>query len=482
MKKMADCRVLISGINGVGLEVAKCSILGGLKSVTLHDVRDVTNKDLSSVYYASRSDIGHNRAKVVHSKLAELNSYVEVNVLEKELSREILKSFDIVVLCGEDLREVKPQVADCEALGLKYVLALSHGVFGCLFNNFGKGFYVHDQDGNEPIQSYIETLYADADAKMITVTTMEDKPHQLANNSLVRFEEIAGLPELNDQSKSFEITYISPHSFSFHYDNITATESHTGHGIVIEIKGGTTIDFKPMNLCFNDEDIMISDFGKISHPKQIVSLYALTADPQFSAQSNQQSSTDVARQCESFMQSEFSAEVEIDEKLAKSFVSQHNKGQLAPLAAIIGSLTASEVMKAATGKFTPIDQWFAFDAVECIHPELDQESQIDNEQTPSLEKQILGQKTGEYLENARLFMVGAGAIGCELIKLFALMNVATKQSSFLKVTDMDTIEKSNLNRQFLFRPRDVGSFKSEVACLAAKQINPSFNILPLTDQ
>lgn len=52
------------------------------------------------------------------------------------------------------------------------------------------------------------------------------------------------------------------------------------------------------------------------------------------------------------------------------------------------------------------------------------------------------------------FQVGAGAIGCELLKNFAMLGLAAGEGEVI-VTDMDTIEKSNLNRQFLFRPSDV---------------------------
>lgn len=50
--------------------------------------------------------------------------------------------------------------------------------------------------------------------------------------------------------------------------------------------------------------------------------------------------------------------------------------------------------------------------------------------------------------------VGAGAIGCELLKNFAMIGLAGGEGEVI-VTDMDTIEKSNLNRQFLFRQSDV---------------------------
>ena len=47
------------------------------------------------------------------------------------------------------------------------------------------------------------------------------------------------------------------------------------------------------------------------------------------------------------------------------------------------------------------------------------------------------------------------------------------------VTDMDTIEKSNLNRQFLFRGADVGKAKSAAAAAAARRLNPGLVIKPL---
>jgi ubiquitin-activating enzyme E1 len=52
-------------------------------------------------------------------------------------------------------------------------------------------------------------------------------------------------------------------------------------------------------------------------------------------------------------------------------------------------------------------------------------------------------------------MIGAGALGCEFLKIFALMGLGTE--GLLTVADDDTIEISNLSRQFLFRSENVGS-------------------------
>ena len=54
-----------------------------------------------------------------------------------------------------------------------------------------------------------------------------------------------------------------------------------------------------------------------------------------------------------------------------------------------------------------------------------------------------------------LIQVGCGAIGCEMLKNLALLGVSTAENGLLTITDDDVIEKSNLNRQFLFRANHI---------------------------
>ena len=81
---------------------------------------------------------------------------------------------------------------------------------------------------------------------------------------------------------------------------------------------------------------------------------------------------------------------------------------------------------------------------------------------------------GSEFASSRIFVVGAGGIGCELLKNLALMGVG-----HITVVDLDTIDVSNLNRQFLFRRRHVDRSKAEVAAEAAKRMNPDLEIVPL---
>lgn len=169
----------------------------------------------------------------------------------------------------------------------------------------------------------------------------------------------------------------------------------------------------------------------------------------------------------------------IDEKLAKLFA-QQARGNLAPVNSFIGGCAAQEVMKACSGKFTPVLQWLYFDATECLPTEeslLPQEADaVPSNSRYDGQVAVFGRKFQQNISNLRYFLVGAGAIGCEHLKHFAMLGVGSGEKGHIFVTDMDTIEKSNLNRQFLFRPKDVGGLKSAVAAAATRQMNPQINI------
>uniref|UniRef100_A0A0D9XN80 THIF-type NAD/FAD binding fold domain-containing protein n=1 Tax=Leersia perrieri TaxID=77586 RepID=A0A0D9XN80_9ORYZ len=95
MKRLFGSNVLVSGLNGLGAEIAKNLVLAGVKSVTLHDDNNVDLWDLSSNFFLSEKDVGQNRAQACIQKLQELNNAVIISTITGDLSKEHLSNFQV---------------------------------------------------------------------------------------------------------------------------------------------------------------------------------------------------------------------------------------------------------------------------------------------------------------------------------------------------------------------------------------------------
>ncbi|PFX22234.1 SUMO-activating enzyme subunit 2-like [Stylophora pistillata] len=91
--------------------------------------------------------------------------------------------------------------------------------------------------------------------------------------------------------------------------------------------------------------------------------------------------------------------------------------------------------------------------------------------TCEIYRKVLGSDLSQRVGNSKVLMVGAGGIGCELLK-----NLVLTGFKDIEVIDLDTIDVSNLNRQFLFQKRHVGKSKAQVSRESALQFNPDANI------
>ncbi len=93
---------------------------------------------------------------------------------------------------------------------------------------------------------------------------------------------------------------------------------------------------------------------------------------------------------------------------------------------------------------------------------------VDEEDGRFSRFELIGWWDQERLGQARVLVIGAGAIGNELIKNLALLGIGN-----LLVADLDTIENSNLSRSVLYREADCGQLKAQVAADRARDIFPA---------
>jgi len=84
---------------------------------------------------------------------------------------------------------------------------------------------------------------------------------------------------------------------------------------------------------------------------------------------------------------------------------------------------------------------------------------------------VLETKLQKAISDSKILVVGAGGIGCELLKNIVLTGFKT-----IEIIDLDTIDVSNLNRQFLFQKQHVGKSKSNCAREAALRFAPEADI------
>uniref|UniRef100_A0A674PK97 E1 ubiquitin-activating enzyme n=1 Tax=Takifugu rubripes TaxID=31033 RepID=A0A674PK97_TAKRU len=464
MKRMQNSNVLISGMRGLGVEIAKNVILGGVKSVTVHDQGVAEWRDLSSQFYLREEDLGKNRAEVSQIRLAELNNYVPVTAYTGALTEDYLTKFQVVVLTTSTLDEQQHLGELCHSKGIKLIIADTRGLFGQLFCDFGEEMIVYDTNGEQPLSAMISMITKDNPG---VVTCLDEARHGFESGDYVTFTEIQGMTELNG-CQPVEIKVLG---------NI---KIHLPTAFFLSIQ-------KSFSSSMADPEVLMTDFAKFDRPAHLhVGFQAIHAFqkkhshlPTPWSQADGDEFVALAKELNSSLTGSAKVE-ELDEALLKK-LAYVSAGDLAPINAFIGGLAAQEVMKACTGKFMPITQWLYFDSLECLSEEgdfmLTEEECAPRNCRYDGQIAVFGKNMQETLAKQRYFLVGAGAIGCELMKNFAMIGLAAGEGEVI-VTDMDTIEKSNLNRQFLFRPSDVTKMKSDTAAMAVKQMNPSMKITP----
>ncbi|KAL5337729.1 hypothetical protein BJX70DRAFT_368601 [Aspergillus crustosus] len=485
MKRMGSSNVLIVGLKGLGVEIAKNIALAGVKSLTLSDPSPVAIADLSSQFFLQPQDVGKPRAEVTAPRVAELNSYVPVTIHEgSNLVEDLeqLKRYQAIVLTLTPLKDQLAIADFCHKNGIYLTIADTFGLFGYLFNDFGKNFTVGDSTGEDPVNGIVADISEEG-----LVSALDETRHGLEDGDFVTFTEIKGLEALNNSAPR-KVTVKGPYSFSI--GEVSDLGTYQGGGLFTQVKMPKFIDFQPLSEQIKKPEFLISDFAKFDRPQQLhigvqaLHKFAETRSGQFPRPHHESDAQEILKIATELASSQ-EDKVDLDEKLIKE-LSYQAQGDINPLAAFFGGTVAQEVLKAVSGKFGPVQQWLYFDSLESLPTSTTRSEEACKPLGSRYDGQIavFGKEFQDKIANLTQFLVGAGAIGCETLKNWAMMGLGTGFKGKIYVTDMDQIEKSNLNRQFLFRTKDVGKLKSECASAAVEAMNPDLvgKIVTLKDR
>uniref|UniRef100_A0A8C1REB6 Ubiquitin-like modifier-activating enzyme 6 n=1 Tax=Cyprinus carpio TaxID=7962 RepID=A0A8C1REB6_CYPCA len=481
MQQMAQSAVFLSGMGALGVEIAKNIVLAGVKAVTLHDCKRCEVWDLGTNFFIREEDVHSQKKRVeaVHSRVAELNPYVQVSVstdvLDDSTDLSFLKRYQCVVLTETKLSLQKRINHFCHSQQppIKFIGCDVFGICSRVFCDFGEAFEVSDPTGEEPKELFIQNI---SQGNPGVVMCMDSRTHGLQTGQSVCFKEINGMTELN--GTTHQVTVLSPYSFAI--GDTSSFQAFAHGGIFRLVKTPKTFNFEMMEQQLCDPRLLTPDFSKPEVPLQLHTI--MLALDAFQEQHARLPSIGCLQDAELLLK--FTEEISRTLKNTVSFelvrcVSRCARGCLPPLAAAVGGIASQEVLKALTGKFSPLQQWFYLDAIEVVQPlqYLPAEEFAPRGDRYDALRACIGESMCLKLHKFRVFMVGCGAIGCEMLKNLALLGVGlSRHSGEICITDPDLIEKSNLNRQFLFRPQHIQRPKSTTAAAATLEINPEMQI------
>lgn len=314
------------------------------------------------------------------------------------------------------------------------------------------------------------------------MTCLEGERHNLEDGDFVRFSEVEGMAGLENDGP-FPLKVISPSAFSVG-DALAKYPPYVRGGYVHQVKQPSTLCFESFETTMKDPEIMLTDFAKMERPAELhlgfMALFAFQEQsggklPAPGSAEDAAKLVQLATEINSSMSNPLSS---VPEPLFRQLACGAG-ACLSPMAAIFGGIAAQEALKACSHKFTPVHQYMYLDALEALPGGTLSSAEVQGANTRDDDSRaVFGSSLQRTLADLNVFVVGAGALGCEVLKNLAMMGVACG-SGTITITDMDQIERSNLNRQFLFRNTDVGQEKSACAAAAVKRMNNAVNITAL---
>jgi ubiquitin-activating enzyme E1 len=221
MKKLSKLNIVIFGLRGFGLEIAKNTILSGPNKVFIYDYHISRINDLNNNFYLKKEDIGKKRLdEAVIEKVKNLNDYVDVDlfnsneklfetseIINEEKIFNSLKIINIIIITEICSSNILKKIENyCYENNKGFIYCGCLGLVGFIFNNFGKKFIIDEPYFSQKRTYYITCIKWNKEednnvSKQLIIeydTSMKDTP-PLQKGDFITFKEIEGMEFLNQK-------------------------------------------------------------------------------------------------------------------------------------------------------------------------------------------------------------------------------------------------------------------------------------------
>jgi len=487
-QRISKARVLIVGLGGLGIETAKNLVLMGVQVLGISDKRPLCVEDCATNFAVSIEDVGKRRDEASRNYLSALSISTEVCVVDDAWNAAAVEAYSVVVLteCISESAAVKlNELCRNSKNGTKFIWADSRGVSAFVFDDFGEQHEVTDADGEVALSFMV--AHVTQDSKGGVVSLVEEGRPEFSVGDLVKFSgvEEGSMHELNEIGAVRVIEVSGRYTLRIETDT-SKLGAFRGSAYIEAVKKHEMLRFEPLATKIRTPgEIVVTDWSKPgSSELGLLAYRALWAVTE--GDFNKVPRIHNIDDANTFITKmrNINEEAHLVETVSEDYgriFSMTAAGVLPPVVTFMGGVVCQEALKACSGKYTPVKQWMFYDAQEALIDGFEKVEEPEFIADPENRKYarviaVLGRNLHEKLRNLKVFVVGAGAIGCEVLKTLAQMGIGTGKDGMIHLTDLDSIERSNLSRQFLFRSGDVGKLKSETAVRAIEKMCPGIHM------
>lgn len=456
MLKLSQSKILIIGYSTVSLEIIRNLSLLGINTIDIHhdfNLNKLERYQKTGLYYEADK-------KIPLDELRNLNPTISinhVNILDEdnEICVKIIKKYNLVILVNSSFEDGINFNRITHKFNIPLIIVGNYGLLSYVFNDFGENFTINDVDG----EIYENLIVEEIDDKVVK---FKDS-HQLGDKDvlIITYNDDTTVEHVVKRTKTpLIIELLEP-----------SRQDICEYKTIIKKKITIDMSFKPLKLSLSNIEYVSSDFSLPENRIKELHLLHKTLNKYFeNFKIIPRSWNLVDYEIFTGLIDDYQSKSTDFKNLTKKFCFTA-RGTLLPIISIISGIACQEVLKALGKKYTPIKQWYYLDSFELIN---DNEIEFDEYQNTNYKSKtkyegainILGKDLFGKIQKIKPFVIGAGAIGCELIKLLGMLGLKN-----IYLTDMDSIEKSNLSRQFLFNDNDIHKSKSKTAASKIKLLN-----------